>query len=116
MKKASTTSSMLGAATMAMPADRYSTPKRYVLCTRLLVENGQFVGACARPICYGPGKVHYAERFAEQHDIDLANSYFYTDSYSDLPMLQRVGQPRIVNPDRRLAFHARRQGWPIAQW
>lgn len=89
---------------------------RHVLCTRLLVENGQFVGTCARPICYGAGKVHYAERFAEEHDIDLASSYFYTDSYSDLPMLKRVGQPRIVNPDRRLAFHARRQGWPIAQW
>ena len=88
----------------------------HVLCTRLAVENGRFSGALLPPTCYGVGKVHHAERFAEAHGIDLAQSSFYTDSYSDLPMLQRVGRPVAVNPDRRLSRYARRQGWPIRSW
>jgi HAD superfamily hydrolase (TIGR01490 family) len=88
----------------------------HVLCSRLLVEDGRFLGTAATPLCYGPGKVHYAERFASEHSVDLGKSYFYTDSYSDLPMLLRVGEPRIVNPDRRLQMHAKKQGWPIARW
>lgn len=88
----------------------------HILCTRLHVENGRFLGTCERPTCYGSGKVVHAERFAAIHAIDLSQSYFYTDSYSDLPMLQKVGVPRVVNPDRRLRRHARRSGWPILAW
>lgn len=88
----------------------------HVLCTRLLVQEGIFTGHAERPMCYGDGKVVYAERFAERHGFDLQQSYFYTDSYSDLPMLLRVGQPRAINPDRRLHRHARRSGWPIERW
>jgi len=88
----------------------------HILCTRLHVESGRFLGTCDRPTCYGEGKVFHAERFAAAHAIDLAQSYFYTDSYSDLPMLLKVGAPRAVNPDRRLRRHARRRGWPILSW
>ncbi|MBL8636007.1 MAG: HAD family hydrolase [Myxococcales bacterium] len=88
----------------------------HVLCTRLAVENGRFSGTVESPACYGEGKVHHAERFASSHGIDLAQSYFYTDSYSDLPMLLRVGQPVAVNPDRRLVRYARHRGWPILSW
>lgn len=88
----------------------------HILCTRLHVEGGRFLGTCERPTCYGAGKVFHAQRFAAEHDIDLQQSYFYTDSYSDLPMLQKVGGPRVVNPDRRLRRHAQRTGWPILAW
>lgn len=88
----------------------------HILCTRIHVEKERFLGTCEHPTCYGQGKVVYAERFAQAHQIDLSRSYFYTDSYSDLPMLQKVGVPRVVNPDRRLARHARQQGWPILAW
>lgn len=88
----------------------------HVLCTRLLVAEGVFTGHAERPMCYGDGKVVYAERFAQAHGLDLQQSYFYTDSYSDLPMLLRVGQPRVINPDRRLHRHARRSGWPVERW
>ena len=88
----------------------------HVLCTRLKVRDGRFLGTCERPTCYGPGKVHHAERFAEAQGVDLARSYFYTDSYSDLPMLLRVGQRRVINPDARLSRHARRSGWEIERW
>lgn len=88
----------------------------HVLCTRLHVEEGRFLGTCERPTCYGAGKVHHAERFAAAHGVDLDRSYFYTDSYSDLPMLLRVGERRVINPDARLLRHARRRGWEIERW
>ena len=90
----------------------------HVLCTRLIVDpqSGSFTGAAERPMCYGEGKVVYAERFAQAHGCDLTQSYFYTDSYSDLPMLLRVGQPKVINPDSRLHRHAKKRGWPIARW
>ena len=88
----------------------------HVLCTRLAIENGRFSGRVLSPACYGSGKVHHAEQFAKAHGIDLAQSSFYTDSYSDLPMLLRVGRPVAVNPDRRLLRYARRQGWPTLRW
>jgi phosphoserine phosphatase len=51
-----------------------------------------------------------------EHDVDLRQSYFYTDSYSDAPMLRVVGKPRVVSPDPRLSREARQRGWPILQW
>jgi len=60
--------------------------------------------------------VTLAERWATEHGIDLAASYFYSDSYNDLPMLQRVGTAIAVNPDARLRRLARRRGWAVQQW
>jgi HAD superfamily hydrolase (TIGR01490 family) len=88
----------------------------HILCTQLGVSEGLFDGQYRRPACYGVGKVHWAEAFAEEHHIDLSQSYFYTDSYSDLPMLERVGEKRVVNPDLRLSRHARRVGWEVQSW
>jgi HAD superfamily hydrolase (TIGR01490 family) len=89
----------------------------HVLCTRLHIEeDGRFAGTHVRPSCYGRGKVHWAERFASERGVDLGASWFYTDSYSDLPMLERVGVRKVVNPDTRLARHARRAGWDIEEW
>jgi HAD superfamily hydrolase (TIGR01490 family) len=87
-----------------------------VLCTRLEVEGGKFTGRIRPPACYGTGKVHWAEQFAAQEQVDLTSSWFYTDSYSDLPMLKRVGQRVVVNPDPRLRRYARRARWTIEQW
>jgi HAD superfamily hydrolase (TIGR01490 family) len=86
------------------------------LCSRLLSVDGKFTGRFAEPLCFGAGKIHWAERYAAEHDVDLARSSFYTDSYNDLPMLERVGQPVVVNPDVRLARMARRRGWPVHHW
>jgi HAD superfamily hydrolase (TIGR01490 family) len=87
-----------------------------ILCTRLEVVAGRFSGQVVGPVCYGAGKVHWAERLARERSLDLENSSFYSDSYSDSPMLERVGYPRVVNPDPRLAFHAWRRGWPMEWW
>lgn len=89
----------------------------HMLCTRIEVgDDGVFTGNYEVPACYGAGKVRYAERFAEAHGIDLAASFFYSDSFSDLPMLERVGQPRVVNPDPRLRRVARDRGWTWETW
>jgi HAD superfamily hydrolase (TIGR01490 family) len=86
---------------------------RHLLCTQLVVADGHFTGEVVRPVCYGRGKAYWAERFAEAHGVDLAASYFYTDSITDLPALERVGHPRVVNPDPVLRREAQRRGWPI---
>ncbi len=87
-------------------------PGQYV-CTHLESRNGRLTGRVIPPVCYGPGKVIWAERFAAEHGIDLSASYFYTDSISDLPLLERVTHPVAVNPDPRLGRVARRRGWLI---
>lgn len=87
----------------------------HVLSSELEVERGAFTG---RPsaLCFGQHKVALAESWAERHGVDLAASYFYSDSYNDLPMLQRVGTAIAVNPDARLRRHARTRGWAVQQW
>jgi HAD superfamily hydrolase (TIGR01490 family) len=73
--------------------------------------DGKFTGRLDGPFVYGPGKVTAMEEFATRHDIDLAESYAYSDSLSDLPMLRAVGNPVAVNPDPPLAAIAREEGW-----
>jgi HAD superfamily hydrolase (TIGR01490 family) len=88
----------------------------HVLCTRLGVWDGRFDGTMLQPPCYGAGKVLHALQFCEEHGIDLERCYFYTDSYSDLPLLERVAGPRVVNPDARLARFAAKVGWEVLTW
>ena len=87
-------------------------PGQYV-CTHVESKDGHLTGELVPPACYGPGKVVWAERFAAEYDVDLSASYFYTDSISDLPLLERVGRPVAVNPDPRLLRLARKRGWPV---
>lgn len=87
----------------------------HVLCSRLEVDGGRFTGKLAS-LCYGSHKVRLAEAWAAERGIDLARSWFYSDSYTDLPMLSRVGVPVVVNPDPRLQRHARRRRWRMEQW
>jgi phosphoserine phosphatase len=62
---------------------------------------------------YGPDKARAIERLARERGFDLADSYAYTDSASDLPMLRLVGHPVAVNPDRELLRVARSEGWDV---
>jgi HAD superfamily hydrolase (TIGR01490 family) len=87
----------------------------HTLCSRLQVDGGVFTGKVEQ-LCFGVHKVTLAERFAREHAIDLGESWFYSDSYNDLPMLERVGSAVAVNPDQRLRRHARRNGWKIEEW
>jgi putative phosphoserine phosphatase/1-acylglycerol-3-phosphate O-acyltransferase len=88
----------------------------HVLCTRLEVENGVFTGRVVTPTCYGEGKASSVLEFAVKHDVDISRSYFYTDSHEDLPLLEAVGRPRPLNPNRRLAQVAKERGWPVRRF
>jgi len=85
------------------------------LAMRLEVEDGLFTGSIEQ-LCFGRAKVKIAERWAQEHGIDLADCSFYSDSYTDLPMLEKVGRPIVVHPDRRLRTLATKRGWPIEDW
>jgi HAD superfamily hydrolase (TIGR01490 family) len=87
-----------------------------VLSTQLEVEGGLFTGRVVGPACFGRGKVHWAELLGSKRSLDLDKSWFYTDSYTDLPMLERVGHRVIVNPDPRLRRAARQRGWSVENW
>ena len=87
-----------------------------VLCTRLEVQNGRLTGRHLWPTVYGGGEAMAARTLARERGIDLAQSYFYTDSHEDLPLLEIVGRPRPTNPNRRLAAIAALRGWPARRF
>jgi len=84
--------------------------------TEFEVQSGRLTGQLRGPACYGAGKIHWAESLSQHHRIDVTRSWFYTDSYTDLPMLERVGNRVVVNPDPRLRRAAKRRGWPVQDW
>jgi HAD superfamily hydrolase (TIGR01490 family) len=75
--------------------------------------DGRYTGELAGPFVYGPGKVAAIREIAEWEHYDLDLSYAYSDSASDLPMLEAVGHPVAVNPDGPLTRAAHERGWPI---
>lgn len=79
-------------------------------------EKGLFTGRVIEPICYAEGKVTRVLRLAERLGLDLENAAFYSDSINDRPLLERVGNPVVVTPDRRLRRLAQRKGWPVEIW
>jgi HAD superfamily hydrolase (TIGR01490 family) len=83
------------------------------ICNFLEVEDGRFTGLLREPICYGDGKIYWAKRYTEENNIDLKESFFYTDSITDLPVLELVGHPVVVNPDPLLRREAARREWPV---
>ncbi len=85
----------------------------HVVCTQLEVEDGAFTGRVVRPTCYGEGKAILGRELAGQLGIDLEQSYFYTDSDEDLPLLEIVGRPHPINPNRRLERIAAERAWPV---
>ena len=88
----------------------------HILCSRLTVAHGRFTGAVEPPLAFAEGKVTLAQAWAEDHHVSLQKSVFYSDSISDLPMLEVVGEPRIINPDPRLKRIAKKRSWPIERW
>jgi putative phosphoserine phosphatase/1-acylglycerol-3-phosphate O-acyltransferase len=88
----------------------------HVLCTRLEVEKGMFTGAVVRPTCFGPGKVTAAESLVQKYGVDLDKSFFYSDSDDDIQLLERVGNPRPLNPNNTLLAIAERRGWPVRKF
>ena len=75
--------------------------------------DGVYTGRPTGLFIYGEGKARAIEELAQREGIELAASYAYSDSASDLPMLRLVGHPVVVNPDRELLRIAREEGWEV---
>jgi len=79
-------------------------------------EDGSFTGEVRLPLCLGSGKLERARLFLSGHEVALEDATFYSDSVTDLPLLEAVGRPIVVNPDFRLVRVAKKRGWPALIW
>jgi phosphoserine phosphatase len=68
------------------------------------------------PLCYGLGKIEKTSRVAEREGFSIQEATFYSDSITDLPLLEVVKTPIVINPDARLRMIAKKRGWPIQAW
>jgi hypothetical protein len=75
--------------------------------------DGLYTGNLNGPIVHGPEKAARVQELAKEREIDLTRSFAYTDSINDLPLLELVGNPVALNPDRQLRVVARRRGWQV---
>ena len=84
----------------------------HVVATRMVVDDGRYTGEIER-YTYGPEKAVAVVQLAEQRGYDLGGSYAYSDSVTDVPMLELVGHPYAVNADRALRKIANERDWPL---
>ena len=80
-----------------------------------IAEDGRFTGEILGDLMHGQEKARAATAFAAERGVDLADCVAYSDSANDIPLLQAVGTAIAVNPDKRLAAHAARAGWPVIE-
>jgi HAD superfamily hydrolase (TIGR01490 family) len=92
-------------------AERFDVP--HLLATEPEFTEGRFTGRLIGIPCFQHGKVERLDQWLAETGHDLAESWFYSDSHNDLPLLGRVTYPVAVDPDATLAQHARERGWPI---
>ena len=86
------------------------------IASRAVVDlDGRYTGEMAF-YAYGPFKADAIRSLTLFEKIDLEGSYAYSDSYTDVPMLERVGNGVVVNPDPRLRVAAKKRGWPVQDW
>ena len=77
------------------------------------IINNRYSGKVAGTPCFQDGKVERLNQWLEENNRTLGESWFYSDSQNDLPLLERVNHPVAVDPDPSLAAHAVQQGWPL---
>jgi len=92
-------------------AQRYGIS--HLLATEPEIVNGEYTGSVAGTPCFQSGKVERLQHWLDQHQQSLDDSWFYSDSHNDLPLLDQVDHPVAVDPDDKLRYHAEQQGWPI---
>jgi len=100
---------------IVVPLGRYLGADATVSSRARVDETGRYTGTMEF-YAYGQYKAEAMRALAEREGIDLSESYAYSDSYTDLPMLETVGHPVAVNPDRVLARFAREHGYEITRF
>jgi HAD superfamily hydrolase (TIGR01490 family) len=84
----------------------------HVIATRMTVADGRYTGE-VEFYAAGPNKAIAVRKLAERRGYELDSSYAYSDSVTDLPLLEAVGYPTVVNPDRALRRAALERHWPV---
>lgn len=92
-------------------AEAFGIP--HLIATEAEQVNGRYTGGSFDTPCFQAGKITRLERWLGEHDEDLADSWFYSDSRNDIPLLERVENAVAVDPDEHLAAEAEKRGWPI---
>lgn len=87
----------------------------FVIGNRFELKEGKIKGL-SKPLCYGEGKVEMAKAFAKKQGFKLSEAVFYSDSHADLPLLEAVKQPVVLNPNSYLSDLALQRGWPRVDW
>ncbi len=89
-----------------------------IVCSEVEVVDGRITGKLVRPGCFGIGKLQRTRNWLRESypELSLERATFYTDSITDLPLLEAVGNPVAVNPDPRLRRLATLRGWVIEYW
>ncbi|MDF3044707.1 MAG: phospholipid biosynthesis protein [Ornithinibacter sp.] len=88
----------------------------HVVATRYRITDGRFDGSLSGRFVWSRGKLAAVREWAESEGVDLSESFAYSDSIYDLPLLSAVGRPAAVNPDPRLSLYAVTRGWPIVHF
>ncbi len=100
---------------MVLPLSRYLGADEAIASRARIDEFGRYTGEMAF-YAYGPYKAEAMRELAQRRGLDLSRSYAYSDSYTDLPMLEAVGHPVAVNPDRVLQRIAKDRGWEVVRF
>ena len=84
-----------------------------LLATECEMADGRYTGRTTGVPCFREGKVTRLNQWLEDNAFSLEDSYFYSDSMNDLPLLEQVANPVAVDPDDKLRAEAERRGWPV---
>jgi HAD superfamily hydrolase (TIGR01490 family) len=84
-----------------------------LLATECEMQDGRYTGRSTDVPCFREGKVTRLNRWLEENGFNLEDSYFYSDSMNDLPLLEQVTHPVAVDPDPNLHAEAARRGWQV---
>jgi HAD superfamily hydrolase (TIGR01490 family) len=87
-----------------------------ILCTIIEIKDDVFTGEIDGTYCYNEGKLDQAVRFCSEKGFSMEDAYYYADARADIPVLEKVGHPVCVTPDRRLAARARKMNWMVENW
>ena len=101
---------------LAKPLAEHMGVKHYLCNSPIVDENGNFTGEMKKPFCYGQKKALLAQNFADENGLDLSESFFYTDSVTDLAAMYSFGHPVAVNPDPMLRKQSVKRGWHIVDF
>ena len=88
----------------------------HFLCSVPEVVDNRYTGVFIEPACFAEHKITHLRQWLDTSDHSIDNSYFYSDSRNDIPLLELVENPIAVNADDYLHGHASERGWPVLKW